>query len=113
MAVTEPTTAPVGYLEVAGLDHVAYRELADRRAWLLRVIGLAGPGANNPGARTAAVVLPVVINELDSRARTYKAAASHSYSCTCGFTCIGLGAFDDHMDCYPPESPDGPAHEEL
>jgi hypothetical protein len=110
VATAEPTTAPVGYLDVAGLDHVTYRELTDRRAWLLRVIGLAGAGTNNAGARTAAVVLPVVINELDTRARTYKAAADHPYWCECGFSCTGLAAFDNHMDLFPPHSD---AHKEV
>ena len=102
MALTESTTAPAGYLDVADLDHVTYRELADRRSSLLKVISLAGPGANNAGARTAAVVLPVVINELDTRARTHKAAADHPYWCECGFQCTGLAAFDNHMDRFPP-----------
>jgi hypothetical protein len=113
MVTAEPTTAPEGYLDVAGLDEVTFRELADRRAWLLDVITAAGPGTNNAGARTAAVVLPTVLNELDIRARAYRAAAGHSYSCSCGFQCIGLAAFDDHLDSYPPESPDGHAHQEL
>jgi hypothetical protein len=112
MATAEPATAPAGYLDVADLDHVTYRELAERRAWLLKVISLAGPGANNAGARTAAVVLPTVLNELDTRARTYKAAADHSYSCSCGFHCTGLTAFDQHMDSYPPGHPDSDAHVE-
>jgi hypothetical protein len=109
----EPTTAPEGYLDVVGLDEVTFRELADRRTWLLDVITAAGPGTNNAGARTSAVVLSTVLNELDTRARTYKAAAGHSYSCTCGFQCVGLAAFDDHMDNYPPGSPDSQAHQEL
>jgi hypothetical protein len=84
------------------VDHVTYRELTDRRAWLLDVVAAVGPGANNVGARTAAVVLPTVLNELDTRAHAYKAAAGHAYSCTCGFSCIGLAAFDAHMDHYHP-----------
>jgi hypothetical protein len=95
------------------VDHVTYRELTDRRAWLLDVVAAVGPGANNVGARTAAVVLPTVLNELDTRAHAYKAAAGHAYSCTCGFSCIGLAAFDAHMDRYPPESPDSNAHQEM
>jgi hypothetical protein len=113
VATAEPATAPAGYLDVADLDEVTFRELTDRRAWLLDVIGAAGPGANNAGARTAAVVLPTVLAELDMRARTYKAAADHSYSCACGFTCTGLAAFDEHMDNYPPEAPESHAHQEL
>jgi hypothetical protein len=113
VTATEPITAPAGYLEVADLDHVSYRELAGRRAWLLEAIASAGPGANHHGVRTAAVVLPVVLTELDQRARTYAAVAGHQYSCTCGFHCIGLAAFDEHMDTYPPEAPDSPAHQEL
>ncbi len=104
-----PSTAPAGYLDVAGLDHVSYRELTDRRAWLLDAITSAAPGAGHHGARTAALVLPAILTELDTRARTYAAAADHPYSCTCGFTCTGLAAFDN----YPPESPDSDAHQEL
>jgi hypothetical protein len=113
VATAEPTTAPAGYLDVAGLDEVTYRELADRRAWLLDVIAAAGPGTNNAGARIAAAVLLTVLNELDTRARTYKSAADHPYSCACGFRCIGLAAFDDHIDNYPPEAPDSHEHQEL
>jgi hypothetical protein len=113
VATAEPTTAPPGYLDVAGLDEVTFRELAERREWLLDVIGRAGPGANDAGARTAAVVLPAILAELDTRARTYKAAAEHSYSCACGFTCTGLAAFDGHLDQYPPEAFDSHVHQEL
>ena len=113
MATTEPTTTPVGYLDIAGLDEVTYRELADRRAWLLDAIASAGPGANHHGVRTAALVLPAVLNELDTRARTYAKAAGHSYWCTCGYTCTGLAAFDSHLDDFPPESSDSRAHREI
>jgi hypothetical protein len=113
MATAEPVTVPEGYLDVAGLDDVTYRELADRRAWLLDVIASAGPGADHHGVRTAATVLPAVLTELDTRARTYAKAADHPYSCTCGYTCTGLAAFDAHMDAYPPESPGSQAHREV
>jgi hypothetical protein len=113
MPTAEPTTAPPGYLEITDLDHVPYRKLADRRAWLLDAISSAGPGADHHGVRTAAIVLPAVLAELDMRSRTYKAAADHPYQCTCGFSCIGLAAFDHHMDNYPPEAPDSHAHQEL
>jgi hypothetical protein len=113
MASAEPTTAPAGYLEVADLDHVTYSELADRRAWLLEAISSVGRGASHHGVRTAAIVLPAVLTELDQRARAYVAAADHLYWCTCGYTCTGLAAFDSHMDHYPPESPDSLAHREV
>ncbi len=113
MTSAEPATAPAGYLDVADLDHVTYRELAARRAWLLTVITAAAPGADNPAVRTAATVLPAVLTELDTRARTYRIAADREYSCTCGHTCTGLAAFDDHLDNYPPESPHSQAHQEL
>ena len=113
MPAAEPVTAPAGYLDVADLDHVTYRELADRRAWLLDAISAAGPGADHHGIRTAAIVLPTVLSELDLRSRTYKAAAGHPYRCTCGYTCTGLAAFDSHMDNFPPEAPDSHAHQEL
>jgi hypothetical protein len=108
-----PATAPAGYLDITDLDHVTYRELANRRVWLLDAIGSAGPGADHHGVRTAAIVLPAVLTELDMRSRTYKAAADHPYRCSCGFSCTGLAAFDDHLDTYPPESPDSHAHQEL
>jgi hypothetical protein len=113
MATAEPTTIPAGYFDIAGLDDVTYRELTDRHAWLLDAIASAGPGANHHGVRTAALVLPAVINELDTRARTYAKAAGHPYWCTCGYTCTGLAPFDAHMDAYPPESPDSQAHREV
>ena len=113
MATAEPTTVPAGYLDIAGLDEVTYRELADRRAWLLDAIASAGPGANHHGVRTAALVLPAVINELDTRARTYSKAAEKPYWCTCGYACTGLAAFDAHLDAYPPESPGNQAHREV
>jgi hypothetical protein len=75
MATAEPATLPIGYLDIAGLDDVTYRELAERRAWLLDAIASAGPGANHHGVRTATLVLPAIINELDTRARTYSKAA--------------------------------------
>lgn len=113
MATAELTTMPAGYLDIAGLDDVTYQELAERRAWLLESIASVGPGANHHGVRTAALVLPAVINELDTRARTYAKAANRPYRCTCGFACTGLAAFDAHMDAYPPESPDSQAHREV
>ncbi len=113
MTAAEPAIAPAGYLDVAALDEVTYRELADRRAWLLGVIGSAGPGADNPGARTAAIVLPAVLTELDARGRTYAACRDHEYSCACGFTCTGLAAFDEHLDRFPPEEPGSHEHQEL
>ncbi len=112
MTAAEPITVPDGYFDVADLDQVTYQELADRRAWLLNTIGSAGPGANHQGARTAALVLPAVIAELDLRGRSYAKAASLSYSCSCGFSCTGLAAFDAHLDKYPPEGLDGDAHQE-
>jgi hypothetical protein len=84
---------------------VSFRELAGRRAWLLDAIGSAGPGANHHGVRTAALVLPAVIAELDLRGRTYAKSSSLPFSCTCGFSCTGLAAFDDHLDQYPPGGP--------
>ena len=113
MPAAEPVTVPAGYLDVADLDHVTYRELTDRRTWLLNAIAAAPPGANHHGVRTAALVLAAVLTELDTRARAYAAAADHPYSCACGFTCTGLATFDDHLDNYPPESPDSAAHPEL
>jgi hypothetical protein len=113
MPTAEPITIPVGYLDIAGLDDVTYRELTERHAWLVETIASVGPGANHHGVRTAALVLPAVINELDTRARTYANAANQPYWCKCGFQCVGLAAFDAHMDNFPPESPDSRAHREI
>ncbi len=72
-----------------------------------------GRGANHHGVRTAAIVLPAVLTELDTRARTYAKAAGKPYWCTCGYACTGLAAFDAHMDAYPPESPGSQDHREV
>jgi hypothetical protein len=109
----EPVEVPAGYLEVAGLEFVPFRELADRREWLLDTIGSAGAGANHPGVRTAALVLPAVLTELDTRGRLYMASADRRYWCSCGFGCTGLADFDRHLDQYPPEHPGSDAHVEV
>lgn len=109
------TAAPAGYLAVAALDFVPWRELADRHAWLLEQIKAAGTGQDVrlPGIRAAALALVAVLAELDLRARGYKAAADHQYWCACGFACTGLAAFDDHLDPYPPGSPGSDTHHEV
>src|SRR5262245_43947154 len=109
----EPVVVPAGYLEVAGLDHVPFRELAERRDWLLDAIGSASPGADHPGARTAALVLPAVLTELDTRGRLYAASTDRRYWCSCGFGCTGLAGFDQHLDQFPPEHPDSEGHVEV
>jgi hypothetical protein len=109
---------PEGYLDVAGLDYLSWRELADRHVWLLDAIRAAGPGSDvrMPGVRAAALALVAVLAELDLRARVYEATADHRYWCSCGFTCTGLAAFDKHMDPHLPGRPGRPGsdiHDEI
>lgn len=99
-----------GYLEVTGMDEVTWRELTARRAWLLRALGSAEPGAEVPGIRAAALALTAVITEQDTRVRTYAAYPDRPYSCTCGFRCSGLAAIDEHLDEFAPGSD---AHDEV
>lgn len=103
---------PTGYLEVAGLDDVCYRELTDRYRWLVDAIKAAGPGAGHPGILPAGLALVAVITELDTRASRYRRNADRPCWCSCGFYCIGLAEFEQHLDNYPPEGPDGHAHNE-
>lgn len=106
---------PTGYLDVAALDFVPWQELADRRIWLLNAIESAGPGPDVrlPGGRAAALALVAVLAELDTRARAHEAGAGHHYWCTCGFTCVGLAAFDNHMDPFPSGGHGSDEHEEI
>jgi len=92
----------------AQLDELTGQQLADRRAMLLRAIGHA-ESARPRGELTAALALAAVIAEQDARASAYAARSGTPYQCTCGFTCLGLGAIDDHLDQYP----DDPAHDEV
>ena len=112
MAATEPTTAPAGYLEVADLEEVSFKELTHRRVWLLDAIGSVPPDTDHPGIRAAALALVAVLTELHNRARRYAATRDHTYWCLCGFHSVGLAAFEVHFDQYPPEAPEG-AHIEV
>jgi hypothetical protein len=109
----EPTLVPAGHLEVSGLEDVSFRDLAERREWLLRAIGSTEPGADHPGVRAATLVLVAVIAELDTRARRFTASRRRSYGCLCGFRCEGLASFEEHLDQFPPEGPDGETHYEI
>jgi hypothetical protein len=96
-----PDGPPAGYLAVAGLDEVSWRELAARRLWLLAAVGAAGPGADHPGVRAGALALAAVIAELDARARNYAADPDSPRWCQCGYSCQGLAAIDNHLDQFP------------
>ena len=105
VACAEPTTAPAGYHEVTSLEDVSFKELTDRHAWLLNAIGAVRPDSDHPGVRAAALALVAVLTELHSRATRYAASRDHPYRCACGFSAIGLAAFEEHFDRYPPEGP--------
>lgn len=95
---------PAGCLEVAGLDEVAGRELAARRAWLLRAIASARPGPEVPGTQAPALALAAVTAELGIRALLYATDPRSPRRCSCGYRCRGLAAIDDHLDQFPPGS---------
>ncbi len=113
MGGAEPPVLSAGYLEVAGLDAVSYRELTDRHAWLVDTIAAAGPGTGHPSVLPAALALVAVLTELDTRAGGYRRNADVPYWCSCGYQCTGLAAFDLHLDQYPAEGPGSGAHEEV
>jgi hypothetical protein len=113
MAAAEPTAARDGYLDVAGLEEVSYRELTDRYTWLLTTIGSVRPETDHPGIRAAALALVAVLTELHNRARAYAVHRDRWYWCSCGFGCQGLAAFEQHTDQYPPGAQDSENHDEV
>lgn len=96
------------YLAVASLDDLTGRELASRRAVLLRALGSAPPGGAD-GALAAALALAAGIVEQDQRAKAYADHQGTPYRCTCGYGCLGLEAMDAHLE----ESPDENSHDEA
>ena len=85
-----PQAPPPGYLAVADLEEESWPELAarhTRHTRLLGAIAAAGPGANLPGARAAALALAAVLTELDTRARRYAADPDSPRWCMCGYQC--------------------------
>jgi hypothetical protein len=98
LTASYPEGLPPGCLAVTDLEEVSWQELAARRTWLLAAIAVAGPGAEPPGVRAAALALVAVLSELDTRARNYNADQDSTRFCSCGFQCRGLAAIDDHLD---------------
>lgn len=100
--------APPGYMAVVSLDELANKELAVRRAALLRALGCA-PGGAADGVLAAALALAAVTLEQDQRAKAYADHRGTPYRCTCGYLSLGLEAMDSHLDGHPGEA----SHEEA
>jgi hypothetical protein len=95
---------PLHHLEVSCLGELPDRELAGKRAALLRVIGTVEAGA----AMGAALALATVVAEQDMRAALYARYRDTRYRCTCGYECAGMEVMDEHLYEYPDE-----VHDEL
>ena len=105
MSAAQPDQAapPLDCLAVASLGELSTAELAGRRASLLRALGSA-PAGGAEGALAAALALAAVIVEQDQRARAYAGHWDTPYRCTCGYRCLGLDAFDSHLEEFPDDS---------
>lgn len=99
---------PSAYPADAQLDELTGQQLAGRRAMLLGAISDVAP-TRPMDAIAATLALAAVIAEQDARAGAYAVRSRTPYRCTCGFSCTGLEAIDDHLDQHP----DDPAHDEV
>jgi hypothetical protein len=97
---------PPGLLAVSCLDEVTGRELAARRALLLRALD----PVEADDVLAVVLALAAVVVEQHRRARLYAEYPSHPYWCKCGLRCTGLAAINHHLDRF---EPDDDAHYEV